>query len=160
MRQYIQNKIMISTKIDVDIPPFPLLPPETWAIILGPATKRDPIETLGDAAMQVVMTEIITKLVDEMDEIPAILGPLLSNATFLAVLRSKGVFTTTSDHIPKYPGNALEVFAGALAKFCSIIRLKEWVEPTFSPVITVALDARNSFFLWVPVTCQVVLYPS
>ncbi|KAJ7769800.1 hypothetical protein B0H16DRAFT_1516445 [Mycena metata] len=103
--------------------------------------------------MQVVLTELVVDWVEALD-LPAsrkialrhaILGPLQSNATFMAVLQTKGIFRLDSETIPKYPGDALEVFAGAVAKFVSLDALKLWVAPTFEPIISESVKAWDSY---------------
>ncbi|KAJ7183390.1 hypothetical protein C8R46DRAFT_884033, partial [Mycena filopes] len=156
---YIQNRILQKIYDATTLPAFPDLPPLVWAIILGPIYGRDPLETLGDTAMQVVLTELVVDHVDRLDLTPdrkialrnAILGPLQSNATFMAVLRTHGICRLDSASIPKYPGDALEVFAGAVAKYLSLTALKAWVEPAFGPVITESVDAWRSHSPYVSV---------
>ncbi|KAJ7791188.1 hypothetical protein B0H14DRAFT_3500731 [Mycena olivaceomarginata] len=101
--------------------------------IRGEIDDCDPLETCGDAAMHVVITEIlVARLRDEPDGkaiYNAIHGPLLSNSTFL----------------PKFPGNAFEVFAGALALKKSPAALKQWISVTFEELINAAVEACRDF---------------
>ncbi|KAJ7713789.1 hypothetical protein B0H16DRAFT_1899311 [Mycena metata] len=150
---YIQNKILSQVYDSNLILVFTHLPAVVWTIVLGPVWGRDPLETLGDAAMQIVLTELVVDWAEALDLAAsrkialrhAILGPLQSNATFMAVLQTKWIFRLDSETIPKYPGDALEVFAGSVAKFVSLDALKLWVAPTFEPIISESVKAWDSY---------------
>ncbi|KAJ7769943.1 hypothetical protein B0H16DRAFT_1307133, partial [Mycena metata] len=127
---------------------FPLAKPAVWASVLSIIDDRDPLETCGDAAMYVVLTEI---LLDRLRDDPngekifrAIHGPLGTNSTFLHFLQSARCFTKGKT-CPKHPGNAFEVFAGALASFESLTALKSWITLSFEPLIEAAIKAWKVF---------------
>ncbi|KAJ7503491.1 hypothetical protein B0H11DRAFT_1906534 [Mycena galericulata] len=124
LRRFIQNSIMAASFSSETSPRFPPLPPAIWAKILQTGILRDPLETCGDAAMQVVMTIIIISFLETMenDDRKSIRKQLL-----------------------KYPGNALEVFAGAVAVYQSLDDLKRWVEEEFQPIILAAINARITY---------------
>ncbi|KAJ7660577.1 hypothetical protein B0H17DRAFT_1144946 [Mycena rosella] len=105
-----------------------------WEIILGDVATRDPFETCGDAAMNAVVLELLLER--------SIIGPLLSNCTFLHVLLSRRFSNfDESKLVGKHPGNAFEVFAGVLALFRSLEELKVWIAAAFDPVIEGAIKA-------------------
>ncbi|KAK7055875.1 hypothetical protein R3P38DRAFT_1370338 [Favolaschia claudopus] len=140
LRRHIQNTIMCTAFDSTPCPAFPEVSVQLWDAILSSAAKRDPLETIGDAAMYVVMLEVLIELVEAM--VPegkrvyvrsVLIQPLLSNATFLHYLRTRSIFTEES--LPKYPGNTFEVLAGAIILCQSLLVLKNWVRDTFRPVI-------------------------
>lgn len=61
LQRFIQNEIIVATLNTNFQPGFPSdsLPSEAWAIILGNPQRRDPLETCGDAVMNLVMTLIL-----------------------------------------------------------------------------------------------------
>ncbi|KAJ7856732.1 hypothetical protein B0H14DRAFT_3136014 [Mycena olivaceomarginata] len=110
-------------------PTFPKLRRDLGGKFRGEIDECDPLETCGDAAMHVVITEILVAATARRADgkaiyqrpvltsaFPAIHGPLLSNSTFLYFIQSAGVARRQTRLLsPKFPGNAFEVFAGALA---------------------------------------------
>ncbi|KAJ6553482.1 hypothetical protein DFH09DRAFT_1318869 [Mycena vulgaris] len=147
LQRIVLNAIIAASYIFYKFLPFPFLLENIWAIILDNVHDRNPLETCGDAAMNVVITEI---LIERFESVPngnslrkVITGLLLSNATFFHLLRNRSLFT--EDTMPKYPGNALEVFAAALAMQESIPGLKRWVGPAFEPFIAAAIDACETY---------------
>ncbi|KAK7017379.1 hypothetical protein R3P38DRAFT_1325045 [Favolaschia claudopus] len=145
-RRYIQNIIMCTAFDSEPGPAFPGIFVQVWAAVLSSVVKRDPLETMGDAAMHVVMLEVLIELVGFM--VPKdtrasvrsiVIQPLLSNATFLHYLRSRSFFN--EQHLPKFPGNAFEVLASAVVISQSLLVLKNWVRETFRPVIEAVIAA-------------------
>ncbi|KAJ7604615.1 hypothetical protein DFH06DRAFT_276078 [Mycena polygramma] len=134
LRRAVQNVILAASMSSKFTPTFAQLPCEAWSAVLGDVCVRDPVETCGDAAMHVAMTKA---LIEHLRSNPeghiirkAILGPLLSNSTFLHILLKKGYMNESdAQERPKYPGNALEVYAGALALFKSLEDVVAWVIP-------------------------------
>lgn len=57
--------------------------------------------------------------------------------------RSRGFYIGVE--LPKYPGNAVEVFAGAMAIYDSIDSVKAWVEEAFESIIQAAVDAWQRY---------------
>ncbi|KAJ6553508.1 hypothetical protein DFH09DRAFT_870751, partial [Mycena vulgaris] len=119
-----------------------------WDIMLGDVSVRDPYETCGDAAMHVVVTELLLERCNELEDglvvRKGIIAPLLSNSTFLHILASRGFYHVgqdTANVFQKYVGNASEVFAGAFAIFASLEKLKNWIKITFDPIIKAAIKA-------------------
>jgi hypothetical protein len=61
---------------------------------------------------------------------------------------------------PKFPGNAFEVFAGALALKKSPAALKQWISVTFEELINAAVEACRDFvpyvflILWPDLICD------
>ncbi|KAJ7746991.1 hypothetical protein B0H16DRAFT_1888914 [Mycena metata] len=154
---YLQRAVL---KIESPICASPALPSAAWTLILGPASVRDPLETCGDALMCIALTEIlIERLKNDKDGLvirKAVLPILLSNLTFLHLLLSKGYISLDdASDPPKYPGNALEVFAAIIVLFGSIEGLKAWVAEAFEPFIVAAIGTwrlrkwlrRHSFHL-------------
>ncbi|KAJ6483708.1 hypothetical protein C8R47DRAFT_1073127 [Mycena vitilis] len=142
LRRAVQNVILAASMSSKFTPTFAQLPCEAWSTVLGDICVRDPVETCGDAAMHVAMTKALVEHLrsnpeghiirkartDEQLTTFAILGPLLSNCTFLHILLKKGWMSESdAQERPKYPGNALEVYAGALALFKSLEDLVAWV---------------------------------
>ncbi|KAJ6553510.1 hypothetical protein DFH09DRAFT_1318899 [Mycena vulgaris] len=147
---YIQNKIMATEFTSDPFKDIPILSIPMWNILLGDVDTRNPLETCGDAAMQVVMSEIVIEKANELQEVKdrkavksSLIGPLLSNATFLHLVSQRSYFIGHT--LPKYPGNAWEVYAGALARDASLSALKSVVEVAFEPLIAAALDARSEY---------------
>ncbi|KAJ7683224.1 hypothetical protein B0H17DRAFT_1333353 [Mycena rosella] len=130
--RWIQNSIIIAASNPTFATQLPPIPREGWTMALGTPTVRDPLETCGDAALHVALTELVMaqlKDIHDGDMIrKAILGPY-----------------DTSHPTPKFPGNAFEVFAGALALFVSFISLKDWVGVDFDPFIRAAVRACKEF---------------
>jgi hypothetical protein len=89
----------------------------------------------------------------------AILGPLLSNSTFLHILLKQRYLTPeAAGESPKYPGNALEILAGALAIFMSLEDVATWISELYDLPIKKTVEAWKSFhkyfFLIVTFTCS------
>ncbi|KAJ7183405.1 hypothetical protein C8R46DRAFT_1307911 [Mycena filopes] len=129
---------------------FPKAQPPTWAAILASIDDRDPLETCGDGAMHVVMTELLLALLkdnpDRSEIFRGIHGPLLTNSTFLHFIESARFFKKNNDSdTPKLPGNAFEVFAGAVAILESLSVLREWISAAFHPLFEAAIAARGNF---------------
>ncbi|KAJ7470907.1 hypothetical protein FB451DRAFT_1368092 [Mycena latifolia] len=129
---------------------FPHLAQEIWEVILGCASGRDPFETCGDAAMNVVITELLLERLAKDGRGPlirkGIIAPLLSNTTFLHILLSRRYVTYNDAQLgKKYPGNAFEVFAGALAIFRSLDDLKSWGRVALDPIITAAIEMLEEY---------------
>ncbi|KAJ7152857.1 hypothetical protein C8R46DRAFT_1042491 [Mycena filopes] len=129
---------------------FPKAQPPTWAAILASIDDRDPLETCGDGAMHVVMTELLLALLkdnpDRSEIFRGIHGPLLTNSTFLHYVESARFFKKNNDSdTPKLPGNAFEVFAGAVAILESLSVLREWISAAFHPLFEAAIAARGNF---------------
>ncbi|KAJ7429968.1 hypothetical protein B0H11DRAFT_1002124 [Mycena galericulata] len=147
LQRAIQNSIVIAcTKLRCSLS-FGDIPHEGWDLILGHFSGRDPIETIGDAAMCVVLIEMIIERlagVDQGVEIrKAIIGPMLSNSTFLHILCNADYFRQSSKNKiePKFPGNAFEVLAGAVALFRSLEELKVALRPTLDPLLEASIEA-------------------
>ncbi|KAJ7470904.1 hypothetical protein FB451DRAFT_1176106 [Mycena latifolia] len=148
--QAIQNAI-IAALLD---PKFKLvfqnLANEVWKILLSNSWIRDPFETCGDAAMHVVLTELLIERPRKDVKGPSIrkgiIAPVLSNATFLNLLLSRRFVTYDAARlVKKYPGNAFEVFAGALAAFYSLGDLKSWSGVALEPAIAAAIETLLEF---------------
>ncbi|KAJ7116655.1 hypothetical protein C8R44DRAFT_739339 [Mycena epipterygia] len=97
---------------------------KAWGILLGDPSGRDPFETCGDAAMHVVVTELL-------------LDRLTGCKEGLAIRRCIPV----NSPYAKAAGNALEVFAGALASYRSLEVLKTWADHFYRTLIPVAIEA-------------------
>ncbi|KAF7375310.1 hypothetical protein MSAN_00417800 [Mycena sanguinolenta] len=127
-------------------PAFPQLLPQSWDLILGKIEDRDPLETVGDAAMYVVVTELlVTQLRGEEKGgaiYNAIHAQLLSNATFLHFLLASSHFHGSDQH--KFPGNAFELFAAALAAEY-LASLKSWIKVAFQPLIDAAIRGWKAY---------------
>ncbi|KAF7368909.1 RNase III domain-containing protein [Mycena venus] len=150
LRDAIQLAIIVASMHADFQPTFPKLKSDLWNVIEGPIEDRDPLETCGDGAMHVVITELLLAVLKEKPAqegkriFKAIHAPLLSNSTFLHVLQSSGFFEPTGG-TPKHPGNAFEVFAGTLAIYESLEALKNWISIIFKPLIEAAIKAWADF---------------
>ncbi|KAJ6577897.1 hypothetical protein B0H19DRAFT_571042 [Mycena capillaripes] len=143
----IQN-VILAACAKAAFPAFSPLPSPAWAIVLGDVKARDPLETCGDAALQVLITELLMeKLKDDKQGQrirKAITLPLLSNVTFLHILLGNKLVTLESRlPIPnyKYAGNAFEVFAGALAILVSWDVFRDWAKAMFQPIVEETITA-------------------
>ncbi|KAF7335807.1 hypothetical protein MVEN_02236700 [Mycena venus] len=129
-------------------PTFIDVPTDAWELALGEIDDRDPLETCGDGAMHVVITEILFKVLrtqeHKKDIFKAMHAPLVTNGTFRHVLEAARHFKATQT-TPKYPGNAFEVYAAVLARE-SLAVLKAWVEQVFKTLIEAAISAWKNFY--------------
>ncbi|KAK6996709.1 hypothetical protein R3P38DRAFT_2799581 [Favolaschia claudopus] len=131
--------------------PWPRLLRMWWDILLGPEWQRDPLETHGDAALRVVMFNLVMKVLREFNIDPskwamlrkAVLPPLQSNTTLLLMLDSRGLFD--GEGLPKFPANSAEVYFAAVALQDGLPALENWLGGVFRPVILQALEAAAQF---------------
>ncbi|KAJ7173889.1 hypothetical protein C8R43DRAFT_1119286 [Mycena crocata] len=91
LEQDIQNALIVALTDPSFTAEFLELP--TWDLLFGPAHIRNPIETVGDAAMDAVVVELLIEFfageVNGDRGRQALRGPLTSNATFLYILQSR-----------------------------------------------------------------------
>ncbi|KAJ7676252.1 hypothetical protein B0H17DRAFT_1139972 [Mycena rosella] len=148
--RFIQNKIM-ATKFDpTTFRSFPTLSLAMRSVVLGNTSARNPLETCGDAAMQLVMSEVVIERINRIQGVEDlqrfktdIIYPMVSNATFLQVLTSRSYYT--GHGLPKFPGDAWEIFAGALALDKSLDALKDLVKDVFDPLLESAVDGNFEY---------------
>ncbi|KAJ7227640.1 hypothetical protein C8J57DRAFT_201138 [Mycena rebaudengoi] len=149
--RYVQTSVLLAALEPTFKPVFPPLSEDVWALLLASMAKREPIETCGDAAMGVVVTELVINELRNGNttstQCGVIIAALVSNSTFLHILHSRG-FHQGSIWV-KQPGNAFEVLAGALALSESLQVLKAWAATELMPLISEAILSCIRYNAWV-----------
>ncbi|KAJ7127378.1 hypothetical protein C8R43DRAFT_1210924 [Mycena crocata] len=144
VKEIIQNTILCTRVLEPQ--KYPKIAPALWVLMLSGPASRDPLETCGDAALQIAITVIVIDRTSGLEWsvrkqiLEDVIPPLLSNATFWHIARSHQLFSGSK--LSKLQANAWEIFAGALARGGSIADLVAWVVLTCDPIIEAAIDAR------------------
>ncbi|KAK6996706.1 hypothetical protein R3P38DRAFT_1957159 [Favolaschia claudopus] len=136
-------------------PPFSALPglfEQWWNFLHGPEWSRNPLETFGDGALKVIMFKLVMEVLKKrILDVPtrstlrtAILAPLQSNTALLYFLATRGIFV--GEGLPKDPGNAFELYCGALVLQNSLEALESWLRGAFHTAIVEALEAALRFY--------------
>ncbi|KAJ7227648.1 hypothetical protein C8J57DRAFT_1585065 [Mycena rebaudengoi] len=110
------------------------------------------LETIGDKIMNVVVCDLLLEeLPDQPDRVlNVLLGPLVTNETFLQLLHAAGVYKgkARGGDLPKYPGNAAEKWVAAYSqphklespRAFRIATTTTWVRPIYRPIISAAFE--------------------